>query len=100
MCCTSFLFFFFPLVPVSVGSCTCLLLNAVVAFACPHTIGWFSPHSGKTFHPCALVGITVTTDNVLKGLESAWLASCLTIFTYKFWLIGNPNISTGIKKTF
>lgn len=46
------------------------LLSTLVTFAFSHTIGQFSPRSGKTFHACTHVGITVTTDNVLKDLES------------------------------
>lgn len=44
-----------------------LLLNTLVTFACPHAVGQFSPHSGKAFHTCAHVGVTVTTDNVLRA---------------------------------
>jgi hypothetical protein len=69
--------------PVSVGSYISLLLSTLITFVFPYTIVWFSPQSGKPFHTCAHVGITVTTDNVWKDLESVWLAFYLTVVLTK-----------------
>lgn len=58
------------------------LLSTLVTFAFPHTIGQFSPASGKTFHACAHVGITVTTYNV-EGSGISMVSILLDSFTWK-----------------
>lgn len=61
----------------------------VIAFACMCTICWFNSSLGRTFNACALVGIIATSTNVVKGLQSAHLSSCLTFLHTKYWLFSN-----------
>lgn len=87
---------------VSVGSCIFYIFTVkYFGNLCLSTRSWaVYTHSGKAFHTCAHVGITVTTDNVLQGLGSVWLAFCLTALLTKFWLINNLSILLAIWNIF